>query len=176
LPPVLGSIPKIENEESDVQDEEPQSPAPTATGSSNVERAFNFFISEEGGNFTIEQTCGIIGNLLAESNLDPTALNVSEGSFGIAQWNPAAAAGYRLWNLIRFSQERGYDYTKLNPQLEFIKHELYTVSYFGLAKLREAESAEEACRIFEKYYERPAEGSTEIRIAYAEETQQKMEA
>ena len=188
LPIVLGSIPKIENEvrENNRREEVVKKPAaPTASGQTNVEKAFNFFISEDGGNFTVEQACGIIGNLLKESqtggDINPTALNVPEGSFGIAQWNPARAAGNRLGQLKDFCRQRGYNFRELEPQLEFIKFELFAFKYLGLAKLREAETAADAARAFETY-ERPAgwtpggqSFTVENRIAFAEETLEKME-
>ena len=146
----------------------------------NSFKAFNYFISAEGGEFTPEQTCGIIGNLLVESgtagDINPLAKNDAEGSFGIAQWNPARAAGNRFDKLKDFSRERGYNHTDLFAQLEFIKYELHKEKYLGLSQLRNAKTPEEASRVFEKYYERPAKGSTDNRIAFAEEVFEKMEA
>lgn len=174
LPLVLGGIPKIESTR-----QRRESPN-ILFGESNTERAFNYFISAEGGEFTPQQTCGIIGNLLVESgsgvqtDINPLAKNTSEGSFGIAQWNPAAAAGYRLTRLQQFCHEKGYNYQELYPQLEYIKYELHRYSYLGLADLREANTPREASIVFEKKYERPAEGSTQRRINYAEEIFEKM--
>jgi hypothetical protein len=174
LPLVLGGIPKIESIK------ERRDKPLTLIGGSNTERAFNFFISAEGGEFTPQQACGIIGNLLAESgsgvetDINPLAQNAEEGSFGIAQWNPAEAAGYRLNVLKLFCDERGYNYQELYPQLEYIKYELHRYSYLGLAELREANTPREASIVFEKKYERPAEGSTQRRINYAEEIFEKM--
>ena len=174
LPLVLGAIPKFESTVE--RRERPQ----ILDGATNVEQAYNYFISAEGGEFTPQQTCGIIGNLLVESykggDIDPLAFNNTEGSFGIAQWNPADAADNRLNKLQLFCSERGYDYKKLFPQLEYIKYELHRYSYLGLAELREASTAAEASKIFEKKYERPAAGSTQRRIAFAEEVFEKMEA
>jgi hypothetical protein len=174
LPIVLGAIPKIESTK------ERRSRLIELSGQTNVEKAFNYFISAEGGEFTPEQTCGIIGNLLVESgtagDINPLAKNDAEGSFGIAQWNPARAAGNRFDKLKDFSRERGYNHTDLFAQLEFIKYELHKEKYLGLSQLRNAKTPEKASRVFEKYYERPAKGSTDNRIAFAEEVFEKMEA
>lgn len=180
VPLVVGSIPKYETNRSGSSVD--RSAIATLTGNTNVEKAYNFFISKEGGGFTPEQTCGIIGNLMVESganenrgDLNPLAFNEPEGSFGIAQWNPSKAAGNRFGALQSFCRERSYNYRELQPQLEFIKHELYSYSYFGLGLLRKTKTVTQATQVFEAYYERPAPGSTRNRITFAEEVLEKME-
>jgi len=176
LPLVLGSIPKVESKASKRTEEEKEE----LKGVSNIEKAYNWFLSERGGGFTPAQAAGIIGNLMKESlrnnDIDPTIPNEVEGSIGIAQWNPAPAAGNRLGKLQDFCRERGYYYKDLQPQLEFITYELYTTEGDALKRLREAKTAEQAAIAFE-WYERP-EGwwgptntpsiSVDARIAYAE--------
>lgn len=179
LPLVLGAIPKFESTQE--RRERPQ----ILEGNTNIEKAFNYFLSAEGGEFTPQQACGMIGNFLAESgkilvpgqrlDISPTAKNDAEGSEGIAQWNPGGV-GKRLQTLKQFCRERGYNYLDLFAQLEFVKYELHTLTYLGLAELREAKTVREASIVFEKKYERPAEGSTEKRISFAEETFEKMES
>lgn len=174
LPLVIGSIPKIESTEK--RRESPQN----IFGETNIEKAFNYFISAEGGEFSPQQACGMIGNFLKESgtngDINPTAINDAEGSEGIAQWNPADAADNRLQKLQEFSKQRNYNYRDLFAQLEFVKYELHKYSYFGLAELRETTTVREASIVFEKKYERPAKGTTDDRIAFGEETFEKMEA
>ena len=179
IPLVVGSIPKFETDRINVTEETAQR---TLTGNTNIEKAYVFFLSPEGGSFTVQQTCGIIGNLMVESgantnrgDLNPLALNSSEGSFGIAQWNPSSRAGNRLGALKEFCSERKYNFRELLPQLEFIKHELYSYPYFGLGLLRKTQTVEQASRVFEAYYERPAPGSTDSRIKFSEEILEKME-
>jgi hypothetical protein len=183
LPIILGSIPKIETKINKVTTNYNKlTEIVVLTGSTNIEKAYNYFISREGGGFAPYQAAGIVGNLMQESgtlksgDINPLALNVSEGSFGVAQWNPARGAGARLEQLKKWSSENGLNYRSLEAQLAFIKYELYSKSYFGLYQLRNAKTAAEASIAFEKYYERPAPGSTDKRIAYAEETYEKMEA
>lgn len=179
LPLVVGSIAKVEGEKSSVG----------LTGQSNVEKAFNFFISIRGGEFTPEQACGMIGNFLKESgtagDINPTALNKTEGSFGIAQWNPqfdessptGRKPGNRYDDLLHFCSERGLNFQELEPQLEFVKFELYNVAWTGLEQLRAAESVKEATVAFQNKYERPnaAAAGTADRIRFAENTLQEME-
>jgi len=180
IPLVVGSIPKYETNRNPI--DVTKAAVATLTGNTNVEKAYNFFLSKAGGEFTPEQVCGIIGNLMVESgananrgDLNPLAFNEPEGSFGIAQWNPSKNAGNRLGALQDFCRERNYNYRELEPQLEFIKHELYSYSYFGLGLLRKTKTVEQASRVFEEYYERPAPGSTKNRVSFGEEILEKME-
>jgi hypothetical protein len=201
-PLVMGSIPKVETKRNDVNeapsakneydgssivpDSTPQGVKPgvpsvsegNLRGQNNAEKAYNFFLSKEGGSFTAAQSAGIIGNLIAESgkNLNPTIVSgfKDEGSFGIAQWNPSKAAGFRLQELKRFCKDSNLNFRTLYAQLKFIVYELGKYPYLGLGKLRKAQTPEEASRIFERYYERPAPGSTQKRIAFALEIDKKL--
>ena len=182
LPLVFGSIAKIEG--ANVKEDE-------LIGQTNVEKAFNFFISKRGGDYTPEQACGMIGNFLKESinspilgDINPTALNKTEGSRGIAQWNPQFEAGTtnrkpdnRLTNLENFAFERGEDPFTLRPQLEFVKFELETELWLGGNKLRKAKTVKDATNIFRQYYERPAvsDQDKKDRITFAENTFEEME-
>ncbi len=142
-----------------------------AVGSDNVEKAFNFFVSTNL--FTPEQSAGICGNLIQESNMNPTIKSgfAGEGSVGIAQWNPGQAAGNRLGQLKDFSNSRNLDWGSLETQLQFIVYELETVSYLGMAQLRSSRSVEEATTIFSRKYERPDPNHERIgqRISYAKD-------
>jgi len=142
-------------------------------GANNNEKAINFFMSIEGGKFTIEQACGIVGNLLKESNnrgiISPAAINRSEGSQGIAQWNPAKAAGKRLQGLQNWAASENLNWRLLYPQLKYIIYELQKHSYLGLSAIRKAENVRDASIAFEKRFERPAKGTTLDRISFASE-------
>ena len=182
LPMIMGSISKVEG--ANVEDDD-------LIGETNIEKAFNFFISKRGGEYTPEQACGMIGNFLKESinspipgDINPTAFNKTEGSRGIAQWNPQFEAGTtnrkpenRLTNLENFAAERGEDPLTLRPQLEFVKFELETVTWVGGAKLRKTKTVKDATNIFRQYYERPAvsDQDKKDRIAFAENTFEEME-
>ena len=189
LPLVLGSIPKIEtyaNQSGDADNAYPSLNKKSELGNidldldgnSNIEKAFNFFVSEEGGNYTTEQACGMIGNFCVESGptLNPKAVAPGEGSTGIAQWNPAAAAGNRLGKLIEYSATLGLDHLSLGAQLLYTKYELETFSYLGDGPLRKTDNVKDATIVFQDAYERPnkAVAHTNKRINYGKEVFDKL--
>tara|TARA_B100000212_G_scaffold267685_1_gene207101 strand:+ start:861 stop:1706 length:846 start_codon:yes stop_codon:yes gene_type:complete len=189
LPLIIGSIPKIEtyaNQSGDADNAYPSLNKKSdlgnidldLDGNSNIEKAFNFFVSEEGGNYTMEQACGMIGNFCVESGptLNPKAVAPSEGSTGIAQWNPAAAAGNRLGKLIEYSATLGLDHLSLGAQLLYTKYELETFSYLGDGPLRKTDNVKDATIVFQDAYERPnkAVAHTNKRINYGKEVFDKL--
>tara|TARA_A100001388_G_scaffold262540_1_gene232183 strand:+ start:639 stop:1484 length:846 start_codon:yes stop_codon:yes gene_type:complete len=184
LPLVIGSIPKIEsyaNQSGDADNTLPSFNNKSGTGNidldldgnSNIEKCFNFFVSEEGGNYTMEQACGIIGNFCVESGptVNPRAVAPNEGSTGIAQWNPAAAAGNRLGQLVEYSNTLGLDHLTLGAQLLFTKYELETFNYLGDGLLRKTSTTRDATIVFQDSYERPNKSlaHTEKRVSFAKE-------
>ncbi len=54
-------------------------------GNDHEQQAFNFFIGAPRS-LTPEQSAAIVGNLIQESGVNPTAVNSSSGAYGIAQW------------------------------------------------------------------------------------------
>lgn len=122
---------------------------------SNKQKAYEFFISK---GYTPSQSSGIVGNLIQESGLKSgiTSNFQGEGSFGIAQWNPSEAAGFRLQNLQQFAKEKGTSPGDFNTQLEFIAHELDTQPHLGKKDLLNANTVEEAALVFSSKYERPS--------------------
>ena len=132
-------------------------------GADNVERAFNFFVTNEGGGFTPEQASGIIGNFWVESgaqstgDLNPVAQSGgSERSFGLAQWNSAQAAGNRYGKLLQFAARKNLPWQSVYCQLLFTKKELNDKSYFGLNLLKRARTVKDATRVFCDRFEKPA--------------------
>jgi len=191
LPLVIGSIPKIETFKNESGDADPSYPSLSKKsvignidldldGNTNIEKAFNFFVSEEGGDYTVEQACGIIGNFCVECgpSLDPTTVSgfQGEGSVGIAQWNPAEAAGNRLGQLREYSANLGLDHLTLGAQLLFTKYELETFNYLGDGPLRKSTTVKRAAELFQDNYERPNKqfAHTEKRISYAKEVFDKL--
>ena len=189
LPLIIGSIPKIEsyaNQSGDAIEGLPSFYGKSGTGdidldldgNSNIEKAFNFFVSDEGGNYTFEQTCGIIGNFCVESGptLNPKAVNPTEGSTGIAQWNPAQAAGNRLGQLVEYSAKLGLNHLTLGAQLLFTKYELETFNYLGDGLLRKTDNVKDATIVFQDAYERPnkAAANTTKRINFGKEVFDKL--
>ncbi len=184
LPLILGSIPKVETNTNAVDESLPEVSV-EINGNTNIEKAFNFFISPEGGEFTPQQACGMIGNFCVESgasanrgDLNPAAVSgfKDEGSFGIAQWNPAKKAGDRFGELKKFAAKIGRDHREIETQLRFVKHELETIPYLGIGQLRRASTLKDATIIFQNKYERPNKdlAHTDQRIAYAQETMKKL--
>ena len=82
-----------------------------------------FFV---GNRLTPVAAAGIVGNLQAESALDPSRPTDVKGedSWGLAQWNNSANAGYRQDKLRAFATLRQKQPDDFFLQLEFILHEL----------------------------------------------------
>ena len=69
------------------------------------------------GNFCVESGATTNGgdiNPLARSGFQ------DENSFGIAQWNPAKAAGERFKQLVQYSSRIGLNYNTIEAQLRFV--------------------------------------------------------
>jgi len=122
--------------------------------------ANNFFIDK---GYTPVQAAGIVGNLIQESNLNPTVTN-SIGAFGIAQWFKDRKINFKTW--AEQNQLNPYD---MDTQLSYVDHELST-SHAAVAKqLAGANSIEEATMIVRKKYEIPGEkeANDRRRLGYA---------
>ena len=76
------------------------------------------FLREELG-LNRAAACGILANIHVESRFNPEALGDNGTSYGICQWH-----NRRYTNLINWSNMNGLDYTQLDTQLLFMKHEL----------------------------------------------------
>ena len=184
LPMVIGSVHHFERkrnatgnnkeetpldgeEPSDVQDGEGNDgrkiDSQDLPGGANGEKIFNY-LKKQG--LTDEQAAGVIGNLTAESNLDPNALNpndVGKPAFGLAQWR-----GSRYEDLIEFSNSNGLDHTTLEAQLPFMMHELESQSWLGYGALQNATTVSDATRVFETKFERPRPGTFGKRYNFAQ--------
>ena len=128
----------------------------------NITIAWNFFSGPlTNRQYKNHHIAAIIGNFMHESGadttIDPTAISgiTNENSQGIAQWNPAKAAGARLASLSNFAAERNRPHTDLLTQLAFTDHELHTIGYLR-ATFFETKTVEQATMQFMRYYLRPA--------------------
>lgn len=180
LPCVIGSIPKVQspnnghlynsgaNSSAGSYYPYDQGYAPSISqvsltplrGGGAEEQAFNFFI-EKG--YTPEQSAGIVGNLIAESNMNTGARNAGDGrdgsdSIGIAQWNSARAEGLK-----RFAARTGRPWSDLTVQLEYVVEEFRTTERGAGTRIRTAASPQEAADVIRKYYERPLETAQTVR-------------
>lgn len=128
----------------------------------NKDIAMNFFIDR---GFSPEQSAGIVGNLIAESNLNPTAYNKAgggRGARGIAQWR-----GSRIDDFIRIIGKDPLEASFIE-QLQFIAWELNNTEKSTKDSLLKAKTVAEAARIWEKKYERAGGSALQKRIDYAE--------
>lgn len=114
---------------------------------------------------TPSQACGIVGNLLTESNLNPYAWNKSgggRGAQGIAQWRGVRVAKYKEI----YGHEPKDDGTILH-QFEYVVYE-FTHSKHQ-KKLQECEDIDSATDYVMSYYERPnSRASYKSRLKNAE--------
>lgn len=151
-------------------------------GSTNIEKAFNFFLTQEGGGFTTAQAAGIIGNFYVESaanqnggDLNPIAQSAPpERSFGIAQWNSAENVG-RYQALLDFAATKNLPWQSMYCQLLFTIKELNdSKTYYRYNELKRAKTPAEACSIFEDRFENPRIKGQQERIDVANEIYRKL--
>ena len=90
-------------------------------------RAVNFFLRQQFPNYNFDQlssdqklklASGLVGNLRAESNLNPEAVNPESGAFGISQ-----LLNVRKDNYDKFI-EGMFDFDPFQTQLDFLRQEL----------------------------------------------------
>ena len=93
------------------------------TGGDTAERGWNYFT---GMGYSKPATAGILGNLEAESGLNPKIIqgNGKGPAAGLAQWENYNTKSGR-WNDMRlYAESKGKDWTDEGSQLEFINNEL----------------------------------------------------
>lgn len=97
-----------------------------------------------------EAAAGIVGNLVAESNMNPNAIGDNGNAFGLAQWNDRGPA-MKAW-----LASQGKAWNDFFGQLDFIDHELRGSEARAGSQLRMARDANAASQIVMNEYERPA--------------------
>jgi hypothetical protein len=114
----------------------------------NQQQAIAYFV---GLGWTEAQAAGIVANLIAESNLNPTAVGDGGQAYGIAQWHPDRQA--------KFSASFGKDIhgSSIDEQLAFVNHELNNSEKAAGDALRACTTASEAGACVSELYERPAD-------------------
>ena len=140
-------------------------------GSSNLERAWNWFTSAKGGGYDPAQTAGLLGNFWIESgppagglpnDINPAAENkTKDASRGIAQWNPMNTGqprsyirpSSRLAKLQRWAAINKLNWLSLYAQLQWVTKELETMNLKG--GLLRCKSPEQASFFVCKRYEVP---------------------
>ncbi len=68
--------------------------------------------------YNVAVTVAILANVERECDFDPGCVGDNGAAYGIFQWN------YRRTNLINWCSSQGLDYTDINAQLAFFRHEL----------------------------------------------------
>src|SRR5688500_14234522 len=140
-------------------------PGSEAALSNNERTAFNFFVAK---GLTKIQAAGVVGNLVQESNVMPTSVQLGGGpGRGIAQWSVGGRWNSGRYNLVSFATSRGLDRGALQAQLEFAWYELATVGGYGLPDLRAATTITAAVRAFQNKYEICGVCEESSRVRYA---------
>lgn len=140
-------------------------PRVSGGGTQNARSAMQFF---ERQGLTRAQAAGVVGNLQAESgvNLNPAAIGDGGAAWGIAQWHPDRR---KIWE---DANNKTWQADGTSPgfaeQLQFIIYELNRTESRALSRLRATETAADAARVFDQYYERSSGAHRERRVAYAE--------
>src|SRR5437870_696259 len=123
-------------------DEDLPPPQSEAALSNNEATAFNYFVAK---GFTDVQAAGIVGNLMQESSVLPTAVEYGGGpGRGIAQWSIGGRFNSGSRSLTAYASAHGENRWALQTQLDFIWYELATVGGYGLPELRAATTIDAA--------------------------------
>lgn len=115
-------------------------------------KAARYFLDKKDKNgkniFTPEQVAGIVGNLIQESNMNPSIVNKSSGAYGLAQW-----LGPRKKKLF---QRYGTNPT-FEQQLDFIWDELNTSELNAFKHLLNTKTSDDAADSIMNMFERPSQ-------------------
>lgn len=141
-------------------------PMSEAALSNNGRTAFNYFVAK---GLTQIQAAGIVGNLMQESSLMPTAVQPGGPGRGIAQWSVGGRFNSGSKSLTAFANARGLNKWALSTQLDFIWYELATVGGYGLSDLRAATTINAAVTVFQNKYEICGTCAQGKRVQYANE-------
>ncbi len=152
----------------------------TLTGDNNKQIALNYFISK---GFTPQQSAGILGNLMAESGVNPKRVQSTptpsgdrdtitvdnKTGYGIAQWTSRG----RQQGLVDFANSRGMTIQgDIGLQLDYLMKELtggYRSVYDAILRAPDLRSASD---VFMTKFERPAdqsEGAKQKRASFGQQ-------
>tara|TARA_Y100001972_G_C7632459_1_gene317484 strand:- start:527 stop:1204 length:678 start_codon:yes stop_codon:yes gene_type:complete len=124
------------------------------------------------GGLTKIAAIGIVANLKAESNLDPSIKQLGGGpGRGLAQWEKGGRYDTDRINLLSFANSKGTKWQNLDTQIDFILHEMDKHPEYKKVKeeINKADNIEEATLIFLKKYEKAGTPHTEKRLQYGRE-------
>ena len=147
---------------------EPQGgPDKTAMALSNNEHtAYTYFVNQ---GLTPVQAAGIVGNLMQESSVIPTAVEYGGGpGRGIAQWSVGGRYDTsRGDNLTAYASQHGVSRSSLTTQLDFIWFELTSFPGYGLSTLQGATTVRSAVLAFQNDFELCGACASSQRVTYA---------
>jgi hypothetical protein len=124
-----------------------------------IEYAMDFFTSR---GFTQQSAAGIVGNLLAESGLNPKSEQYGGGpGRGIAQWT----VDQRWQTYLKFAKNRKLDPQSLDAQLRFVVHEMPSQMGESAKTIKTMTNANEAAKVFMDLYERPGKPNWDRRVS-----------
>ena len=124
-----------------------------------IEYAMDFFT---GRGFTQEAAAGIVGNLLAESGINPKSKQYGGGpGRGIAQWT----VDQRWQTFLKFAKNRKLDPESLDAQLRFIIHEMPSQMGEDANSIKTMTDQNQAAKLFMDKYERPGTLNWDKRLA-----------
>lgn len=144
---IVSSI--IDTDSTDTKENEPKFNK-TATATAN--EIISFFKTK---GLTTSQSAGIAGNLASESNLSASAIGDNGTSYGLAQWHRE-----RWTNLKNWCKKNNLDPTTVKGQLEYLWWELKNTESAAYTKLIQQNDPVSAAESFARYFERPAEISS----------------
>lgn len=124
--------------------------------------------------FTPAQISGVLGNLIAESGVDPKSHQYGGGpGRGIAQWGSKGDPRYDRFGydgkrgLVLFAAQQGKQWDDIYVQLDFIMYEFSTTEKRAYAALKAATTAQQAAFEFEDKYERAGIPRMDVRYKNA---------
>ncbi len=133
----------------------------------NPRTAFNFLVSK---GLTKIQAAGVVGNLMQESSVRPTAVEYGGGpGRGIAPWSVGGRWNKGSNSMASFAAARGADRWALQTQLDFMWHELTVVGGYGFAELKSASTLSQAVVVFQNKYEKCGTCAQGKRLTYAQQ-------
>ena len=124
------------------------------------------------GGLTPTAAVGIVANLKAESNLDPSIKQYGGGpGRGLAQWEKGGRYDTDPINLVKFAKSKGTDWSDLDTQIDFILYELDRHPEYKKVKemLNNTDNVEDATMIFLRKYEKAGIPHAPKRVKYAAE-------
>lgn len=127
-----------------------------------TQQAFQFFTSK---GYSPTVSAALVGNMMQESQLKPTALNQSEGAYGINQW-----LGDRRMNYENYATKQGTSLEDFVTQLGFTDYELNNSEKKAGDALRSYQGTDvaEATQLVSDKYLRPGDPRMDNRIKYAQ--------